>query len=301
MKKYFYCIVAIMLVTSFMCSCNNTSDQNSQDNLISNAESYEGTTSINSDSSEVEDGVLLLWKQKVLNSRGNTTITYTYDYDNNGREIKMISESISSNSTTIKEYNEHGYLCLEYLTATNGIFVQYKTIETDSEGKILSEKYLSEDKKSIINEVVYVYDESGRLISKADKYATYTYTYDDKGGYTVNNTDNEGKSVSLQKYDSKGNILEIDTGYLTSVYTYEEDNMIKIVTTADGEDSSTEFIYNSFNKLEKVVSYDSNNEISQTTYYEYDEHGNEIKKTEKNALGITSFTYISEYKMFKVG
>lgn len=141
----------------------------------------------------------------------NAVINYIFEYDNKGREIRIIANIENSNEKytveCITEYNDQNKTKTMYTTDSNDIYNYSKYDENDNEiysisynkisnnyievfseynnGKIISEEtYIKDDKDSterkLDSKITYEYDKNGNLIKyKSDSYVT-NYEYDDK-------------------------------------------------------------------------------------------------------------------------
>ncbi|CUV66609.1 hypothetical protein BN3087_960003 [Sulfurovum sp. enrichment culture clone C5] len=227
-----------------------------------------------------------------------TTYVYTQDH--------LLEEYFDPSGTRITKniYDDSGRLI--------------QTIDPD--GNVVEFTHDINSKQEIIKDKlgrvsVFVYDESGNVLSKTNPNGeTTSYTYDAKGN-ELSVTDPLGNKT-FNTYDAKGNLLSTknalghteltaynehnspttiaDKNGNTMTIEYDEYNAPESILTPSGAENT--FEYDDFGNKESVT-----NEYGETTTYEYDSNfisflgkvsskGNLLKETHPNGLTI-EYTY----------
>jgi YD repeat-containing protein len=141
---------------------------------------------------------------------------------------------------SITKYNEDGNIYEGLTVDIKGHVLNKVTYNYDNNGYRTEANYYKEDTKLISN-VIYKYDEAGRIIEKIDytpgKEAHLTYLTD-------------------YKYDNNGNLIEVRAPMVTEKFKYDSLNQ------------RTEF--------RRFFQH----ELSRTFFYKYDEKGREVESTE---------------------
>lgn len=198
---------------------------------------------------------------------------YEYEYDTDGNKIK------ETENWTNTQNNLSSSILREYEYDTNGNMMKLKLNNSDVEGFYIDE---------------YEYDANGNVTKNI-----YTH-FDGDGNVTVTNSHE-------YEYDTNGNkIKHIYTDEMYSfLYEYENEydangNIIKYICNSMNEDGTelgtdlSEYKYDAENRLFSETFYDSMGEI---IYYEYDEHGNNIRHIQYDEF-LPSFC--AEYKYMEL-
>ncbi|MBR2465874.1 MAG: hypothetical protein IKB38_02955 [Clostridia bacterium] len=148
------------------------------------------------------------------------------------------------------------------------------------------------------------YDENNRIIKAVlvgyDETETTCYTYDESGNVTkmIFTRSTENTEPTKKEYDyfynEKGELIkEICSslsGISSVIYTYDDSNLIKKVSTAEGGyTTSSVYTYDNNNNLIRQTLSDQDGELNSTVYV-YDSKNNLIKKEYTAASGYTSST-----------
>lgn len=229
------------------------------------------------------------------------TISYEYSYDESGN-VSHVLDAVTGNSSD-KSYNAFNLLCSE--TLGNGITIVY---QYDKAGRLTD--YILSDGSS----VKYIYDSVNvkevRRIHANNKtsYSHLYLEYDLSGRVLREQLIGDAGNVNYM-YNDDGYCTEIQTPYFNQSLTFDSQNNINSLSTADEKGTdSTEMRYNSDSfltaesgNIPMKYSYDSlgnitakngeeftithNCEISSSgdTEFSYDINGNMIKKVSENS------------------
>ncbi len=222
-----------------------------------------------------------------LMSRNTGSKTISYTYDNNSNQLTMTDSTGTTtrtydelNRTTTKNVPSIGMNTYVYDITTNVAAGNIKETTTDAKG----------------NNVEKVYDKIGRLASVISAEGTTTYTYDGIGNrismeypngvkeeYTYYE-DNLLKTLVNKKAD--GSIID------SYAYTYDAAHNQTSKTDAKG---TTNYTYDSLNRLEKVVEPDG-----KTTTYTFDKAGNRLTESvavAETVTAMTNYTYDEQNRL----
>ena len=219
----------------------------------------------------------LTYQMKVKDSYVEEKRTeYTYEFDTNGRMVKLISSDSNSNTNSeIYEYDDYGNI--NHKIYNDGNYEEW--FEYDSKGHLLS--WHNNDNSS----ETYEYNEKGLKISHTKKWTERFYEeYDNIVNRIVDFEFNEwyeyDKSENLiyyknsdgreERYNSKGKtIWEKDIDGKEYTYEYDSDGNILSYKTSDGRTITYEY-----KKVEDLVYCTKN---GKSTYsYVKDSQGNQI-------------------------
>ncbi|PGZ92182.1 DNRLRE domain-containing protein [Bacillus sp. AFS029533] len=235
-----------------------------------------------------------------LDDSTGTTI-YEYDQDNN-----LIKQTDPSGTVTTFNYNAENQLIGKVV---DGKSFTYKytqgniTSIKDSNNLTTEFNYDANKNRTAINyangaKINYNYNEGNELtdVSNLDSngvaIANFHYTYDNSKIITA--TDNKG--ITSYEYDGQNRLTKITdpVGKITE-YTYDGvGNRISESNTENGVTSTTVYTYdNDNNELKKIIYPDGS-----TISYSYDANGNILTKTDKS--GTASYEYNSNNQLTKV-
>lgn len=185
-------------------------------------------------------------------------LDYVYEYDDSGRNISYIINSVRS----------------------NGIEYELESLKTeyDDLGNIIKETHYS-SKSDIIPGIVvrtYDYDSAGRMIEKTVNSSRYVYEYTDESTVEIVTYDEEGreKTRTRQEYDRDGKLLAYTSSNYGKVsvsrnYTYEYDEKDRLIKQIGYRNGSHDFTYT----------------------YEYNENGLLSSESRENDSGVTVIDY----------
>ena len=269
----------------------------------------------------------------------------TDEYDEEGRQIRQSLFGTDGQlrkenwAVCTSEYEKGILICKSYYDAqenpiqitvyeSNGkqhVFYYengalYSSQDYDSQGRVISKSWLSEDGKLILNTSGYakwekMYDDYGNLIKQSyygtdgqlvpnsNGYATVEYTYDENGSEIKRTYFDERYyclQITIYSDDRKQQVLYYENGILESSQTYDAQGraIIRSWLNADGELTLNAAGYA---KWERV--YDENGNIIQQSYhgtdgqlvlgpngyayvrYTYDENGNKTSEAYYDTKG----------------
>jgi YD repeat-containing protein len=201
-------------------------------------------------------------KKKIISSMDSFGYTENYDYDKNGRLLKMTN---SNGDSWIHEYNDDDNT--ENIIAPNGLITVY----------------------------IDGLEEPFKLIKPDGTETIYNYEFDDNGNITKQSIN--GKTIYTHKYDDNGNMIScIFAGCSEALYEYDEKDRITKYTTRDYTEICTydgNYIYvvdEEGNKIRTIELDDEGNQIKTIReddgliiIYDYDDEGNMIHM--KNSSG----------------
>ena len=225
---------------------------------------------------------------------------YLQQYDEKGNIIVNIDylQTDSIGRKTTYKYDANGNL-IELISAENYTYDTNKTIliydknnNCIEENHYYSKDWLDTQIVTLYNKYRFKYDEKGNEIEEkkfnyydsASDSSVYYYKYDEKGRITEMNTPYPIGSTTKYKYDKKGNRIEeciIDPMYsfTCAVTQWKYDSL----------GNATEAIWYNY---EGKIYYDLKYE------YEYDKHGNCIKKTQYDN-GKLQIIYMREIEYYQ--
>ena len=240
--------------------------------------------------------------------------TTTYTYDAQGHKI---TQSDALAHTTSWSYEPTGEISSQtlprgetktYTYSPKGLVVQ----STDFAGK--AQTFVYNRYKQLVrieysdgHTLTYAYTPSGRIHTLADSLSgTITNTYDSMGRLKTR-SNAQGETITYT-YDEAGNITEIETPSQTITKTYDALNRLKSVTDDQGTTTyaydaigrqtkvtypngmTTEYTYDSRNRVTNIVHKKSDGTILQSFAYTYDAVGNRTQVVENTGRTVT-YTY----------
>ncbi len=240
--------------------------------------------------------------QQRTDTRGGSTVTESFTYDQRGR---VLTDILSTGSSTSYSYlpnkvtlDENGRSSVKEFDAWGNL-----KKSTDAMGNVTTYSYASCGKPSSVTScgtaVTMQYDEAGNQIRLTDPDAgTMTYTYD---AYGRVKTQKDGRNyTTTNTYDTKGRLSSSSTAGTATTYTYGQDssNMGLLLSTSRSGNTIS-YAYDRFGRDSvetRTVSglgtrtfqytYGSNGLLLNVLYpgavnvgYQYDSYGNRSKVT----------------------
>lgn len=202
-------------------------------------------------------------------------------------------------------YNPQGYMTL--LETRNGPGQKNVTrdeYEYDRTGRIITNSVNFKMSDRTYKRFYYKYDRKGRIIEEGEQSGSYAiyYKYDRRGQVTerrtVYNPGGEKPEVSMTFYKySKGRLAYVDEGSRSRTYRYDDGGNLAEINYEDGQrdvfDSRGNLIETSqpvtLETEDSTEAYEIDTSIK--AEYEYDPHGNWIKRTnyyEGKAISTTT-------------
>jgi YD repeat-containing protein len=239
--------------------------------------------------------VAVLMDGKIVNEAEKSSTFYEgYIFDVNGvliEELKYNSDAEKEWSIKFK-YDKRGVLInkLKQNLLDEGLLAEYKFVFDDIGNLVKEYIYWSgNDKGDMLNE--YKYDDKGNIIEKIE-YNEHYYLSDDT----------TSKTIYKFEYDSLGNVI-IENSYwgdwkhkLLRTYKYEagkkvfeQSKYVKITYEYDEHG----------NEIRRAEDYGSGRVLMILTSYEFDEHNNWIKKTVNSAGAHKDNLYLREIDYHK--
>jgi RHS repeat-associated protein len=131
----------------------------------------------------------------------------------------------------------------------------------------------------------YTYDYNGNTTSKTDSTGTSSYSWDYENRLTSVTLPNSGGTVTF-KYDPFGRRIEKISPTATSIFVYNDDNLIETVNTSGGEVAS----YAQGQDIDEPLAMNRSGIVD---YYEQDGLGSVTSLTALNGSLAESYTYDS--------
>lgn len=227
-----------------------------------------------------------------FDSRGNLSRRIDFNPDGSATQTLIYANDAEGRVTGFEEYagtlaapRKHVYVLDEA-----GRRVEYKIVQPDGAA---GEKYR------------YKYDERGRLAEaslfehKGALISRYAYTYDAQGRQTAQtgyNPDGTVSSVTSRTYDARGRLAELqrlDGPVVTYRVRYKYDGGGRVVeqetvgSVLEADVPLPEahapgrmvYVYKGGRRPAEAVAYDPGGTVRERVLFEYDSHGNWIKKT----------------------
>lgn len=264
--------------------------------------------------STYKDGVLIKQTNKTADDKISSEYS-DYTYDANGKQTGYVYTSYDtstgeaySSTTYTKTYYDNGYIKSEKQEYSYGGSKVINYSEKSQYRKI-SEYQYDEDGK-VSSSYIYDYYDNGyvKTIDDTWKYGrtvtTYSETewyrelevvkYDSAGKFTSSATydyyDNGNKKAETS-YDEDGNITSskeyvyYESGRKQSEIETDSDGNYKVTTYPDSEN------YNW--RATSEISYDKEDNVTQSTIYTYNENGDKTKveKTDSSGTELTEYKY----------
>jgi RHS repeat-associated protein len=232
-------------------------------------------------------------------SLGRPTTSYSYDAAGNVTSLtdpvgnttawvydgldRVIEETNELEDTRYFSYDAASRLVER--TDRNGRVTEYGY---DNLGRMIEERWV--DGQTTLYTANYTYDAASRLLTAADDFSSYEYTYDGLGRVTLIESDNGGPVVKFsQGFDAAGNRtvlssqVDVGSGFDDDfVNTYTYDNLGRLTRVEQQgvqggnavAEKRVDFAYNAASQYASIARYDdldggSGNEVA-TTAYGYD-------------------------------
>ncbi len=237
------------------------------------------------------------------NEDGTVTVKFTEGEEENKRTYLAHSSADAmgrnSGKTLIKQTGENAVTLLEYL-------FKYRTKLVN--GTLLQSGIVSNFKINILGtqfkNFSYTYDYNGNITSISDGTSTASYVYDSLGQLIRENNGFIGKTITYT-YDAGGNILsKSEYAYTTSAslgtptatisYGYSNDNWKDLLTSYNGQAITYDAIGNPLNYMGRTMTWEGRRLISTTKngasiQYKYDDGG--LRLSKQDTTGTTRYTY----------
>lgn len=248
----------------------------------------------------------------VKTDNGEHVNTYEYDAKGNNTKYESYTNSTGERSTFTYEFDEDGNEIKS--TYVNSYYTKTTTIEYDENGNITKEFSIFDYNDGTYYEetIIYEYNSDGLVskkthnnFNKTEEYeglsTTYEYfKYDEKGNNIEINTydmNNALLDTTKYTYDSKGNRIKVEYLFSDEYYTaqnieYNEINKTVHLLLEDSDGFKYEYT-NKFDSngllINRITTTDGNTTV-QT--FEYDANGNITKRKETGQINsITNYEY----------
>ncbi len=225
---------------------------------------------------------------------------FVYKIDDSGKRIEEDDYGFSgklSNTTTYK-YNKSGNCIEEEQYSSAGEFCYKKIFNYDVNGNRTEYAEYSQPEK-LLYKYIYKFDvngneiEYGRFILTGELTDTYSFKYDAKGNQIEKlQYDSKGKLVSkyIYKYDNQGKqteLVECEGNAPRSVYIDKYDTKNNVIETNKYSVSlSKERESDTINFEWNAISYYRS--LERTYVFKYDDYGNKTEEATYNEKGILS-------------
>ena len=214
------------------------------------------------------DGLKRLTEESVKVG-GNTTDSYSYEYDDYGNRSKM---TVSGTEDYVTEYsynNAQGkYTAL--------LQKEVKTVEKEAN---------SLDLNSNVKQTVYTYDANGNQIKKTSDGKTETNTYNGLNqliGFT------DGETIASYKYNASGLRYEKTVDGQTINHVWDGNQQV-IADVIDNQFYEADCYIRGTNLVAKYNFW--NGKKSEYTYYTQNAHGDVVNLTDKDGKITKSYRY----------
>ncbi len=213
------------------------------------------------------DGLKRLTNEEV--KKGNTTDTYSYEYDDYGNRSKMTATG-SENYVTEYSYNnaQGKYTAL--------LQKEVKTVEGEENAL---------DLNSNVKQTVYIYDANGNQITKTAEGKTETNTYDGLNqliGFT------DGETTASYKYNASGLRYEKTVNGETINHVWDGNKQI-VADVIDNQFYEADCYIRGTNLVAKYNYW--NGKKTEYTYYTQNAHGDVVNLTDKEGKVTKSYRY----------
>ena len=213
------------------------------------------------------DGLKRLTNEEV--KKGNTTDTYSYEYDDYGNRSKMTATGTEDYVTEYNYNNAQGkYTAL--------LQKEVKTVEKEENPL---------DLNSNVKQTVYTYDANGNQITKTAEGKTETNTYDGLNqliGFT------DGETTASYKYNASGLRYEKTVDGQTINHVWDGNKQI-VADVIDNQFYEADCYIRGTNLVAKYNYW--NGDKSEYTYYTQNAHGDIVNLTDKDGKVTKSYRY----------
>ena len=213
------------------------------------------------------DGLKRLTNEEV--KKGNTTDTYSYEYDDYGNRSKMTATGSEEFVTEYSYNNAQGkYTAL--------LQKEVKTVEGEENAL---------DLNSNVKQTVYTYDANGNQITKTAEGKTETNTYDGLNqliGFT------DGETTASYKYNASGLRYEKTVDGQTINHVWDGNQQI-VADVIDNQFYEADCYIRGTNLVAKYNYW--NGDKSEYTYYTQNAHGDVVNLTDKDGKVTKSYRY----------
>ena len=216
----------------------------------------------------------------------NRKYSIDYLYDSQNRKINEINYDQNGKITAFAEYIYEDVLTKNYIDKDMLSGDQYSIYIYDEKGNLIS---FSEYANGVARKTEYKYNSQNKCTGfvrfSEDTIERTEYRYDENGNCILNAVyeENDIRERSEYQYDEKGNcILSICYDALANqttkeINSYTSEGKIAESRYFEGEDLCGYVQYLYTEKVQTVIRYNKNGEISAKEVYEYDDMGREIK------------------------
>ena len=212
------------------------------------------------------DGLKRLTNEEV--KKGNTTDTYSYEYDDYGNRSKMTATGTEIYET-VYDYSLNGkYTAL--------LQKEVKSVEKESNPL---------DLNSNVKQTVYTYDANGNQITKTAEGKTETNTYDGLNqliGFT------DGETTASYKYNASGLRYEKTVNGETINHVWDGNKQI-VADVIDNQFYEADCYIRGTNLVAKYNYW--NGKKTEYTYYTQNAHGDVVNLTDKDGKVTKSYRY----------
>ena len=212
------------------------------------------------------DGLKRLTNEEV--KKGNTTDTYSYEYDDYGNRSKMTATGTEIYET-VYDYSLNGkYTAL--------LQKEVKSVEKESNPL---------DLNSNVKQTVYTYDANGNQITKTAEGKTETNTYNGLNqliGFT------DGETTASYKYNASGLRYEKTVNGETINHVWDGNQQI-VADVIDNQFYEADCYIRGTNLVAKYNYW--NGDKSEYTYYTQNAHGDVVNLTDKDGKVTKSYRY----------
>tara|TARA_R110002167_G_scaffold352262_1_gene565134 strand:- start:1303 stop:19128 length:17826 start_codon:yes stop_codon:yes gene_type:complete len=263
-------------------------------NLISQTDTVGNTTTYEYNSRGILVAVNLPMVAAPDNGGIQTNPRYEYTYDELGRQTQIIDPL---GNTTLFTYDERGNQLSR--TLPDG---SIETFTYDDMGRMLTHKSFegvisgNVYENGVLIEKQFFNDESSYQNGSGTPDESFSYVYDAFGRiFSVTKQSASETRTTITTYDSKGQLVQIDSPEGTVNYEYDQYGRKTRTYTGDPSDPVTDtlYTYDALGRLETVSVVERNDEVlatPETTTYEYDLIGNLDQTILPNGV-ITDYTY----------
>lgn len=218
---------------------------------------------------------------------GTMTFRTETEYDSNGYQ-KTFTQYVNGEKTSRTEYTYTENSVVATITQDGETGTMKQVYEKDKDGNIVRTEVYMDDALYAVTDCTY--DEKSNLLSNIqntvaiDMTFSSFYTYDDAGNQIkiVNDYGDGNSSVIENTYDENSRLL------------------LSVISGADGNVESREEHSWSDAGVETVHAYDTNGNLTATTYMTYDEYGNMLTSETRDENGELTLRITHTYEAFEI-